>query len=151
MKDPSLVEIARRQPTSLKALGDVRGLNSRELDKAGRSILAAVERGLSAPPPEISPAPSRDDQVKARLIGGLADVLVRTRAERAGIAPELVATRGEVEAVLIDVLTNKKPRPHRLLSGWRKELAGDAVVELARGKLAIRTIDRPPFIEEVRL
>ncbi|MDQ3955078.1 MAG: ribonuclease D [Actinomycetota bacterium] len=151
MKDPSLIEIARRQPSSLKALGDVRGLGAREVEKAGREILRAVERGLSAPPPEISAAPPRDDQVRARLIGGLADVVVRTRAERAGIAPELVATRGEVEAVLIDVLSNGVLKPHRLLSGWRKELAGDAVIDLARGNLAIRTIDKPPYVEEVRL
>ena len=151
MKDPSLIEIARRQPNSLKALGDVRGLGAREVEKAGPEILRAVERGLSAPPPEISPAPPRDDQVRARLIGGLADVVVRTRAERAGIAPELVATRGEVEAVLLDVLSDGALKPHRLLSGWRKELAGDAVIDLARGNLAIRTIDKPPYVEEVRL
>ncbi len=150
VKDPSLIEIARRQPSSLKALGDIRGLNQRELGRSGKDIITAVERGKTAPPPEIAPAPPRDEMARIRLVGAMADVIVRSRAEKAGIAPELVATRGELEAVLLDEFSGRQ-REHRLLEGWRKELAGAAVIDLARGRVALKTAGEPPYVEEVQI
>lgn len=154
MKDATLVDIARRQPSTSKELGNVRGFNAKEVDRSGREILQALERGRSADPPAFTPPPRREDQVRARLIGGLADVLVRTRAEAAGVAPELVATRGDIEAVLLQIFAGKTSddgNDHRLLQGWRRELAGDAVVALVQGKLGMRTIDDPPYVEEVEV
>ena len=156
VKDASLVEIARRQPTSQDKLGRIRGLNARELGKSGTEIIRAVERGKSGSAPDVLPSPRREDQVRTRLIGGLADVVVRTRAEAAGIAPELVATRADVESLLIRIFTGKMGDEAtngtpRLLQGWRRELAGDAVVALAEGRLGVKGIDRSPYIEEVEV
>ena len=156
VKDATLVEIARRQPTSLEKLGRIRGFNARELGKSGAEIIKAVERGRNGEAPNVPPAPRREDQVRTRLIGGLADVVVRTRAEAAGIAPELVATRGDVESLLLRLFAGKSTDAadngdHRLLQGWRRELVGDAVVALAEGRLGVKGIDRSPFIEEVEV
>ena len=150
LRDPTLVEIARRQPASPGALGSIRGMNGREVARSGNEILRAIERGRSRDAPAVAQAAPREDLLRARLIGSLADVVIRSRAEAAGVAPELVATRTDVEGALLDLIAGREPR-HRLMSGWRRRLAGDAVVDLFRGNLAVRTIDRPPFIEEVRL
>jgi ribonuclease D len=86
------------------------------------------------------------------MVSGLADAIVRARADHAGIATEFVATRGELEALLAAVFSGEiDESSHRLLQGWRREIAGDAVVALVTGKLAVRVTDRPPFIEEVNL
>ena len=155
VKDATLVEIARRQPSTPEKLGRIRGFNSREVQKSGNGIIEAVRNGQSRPAPETARAPKREDQVRARLIGGLADVVVRTRAEAAGIAPELVATRGDVESLLLHLFAGKDVDSaqdgHRLLQGWRRGLAGDAVVALAEGRLGVKGIDRSPFIEEVEV
>lgn len=149
VKDASLIEIARRQPSSLKALGDIRGLNQRELHRSGKEIIDAVSRGKTAPPPEIAPAPPRDQLARIRLVGAMADVIVRSRADKAGVAPELVATRAEIEAVLLDEFSGRKRR-HRLLEGWRNELAGSTVIDVARGRVALKTVGEPPYVEEVQ-
>ena len=154
MKDATLVDLARRQPSSLEELARVRGFNAKEVQRAGRDILLALQRGKSAVPPDVAPAPPREDQVRTRLIGGLADVVVRTRAEAAGVAPELVATRGDIESLLLQIFARRRngspdEPDHRLLRGWRRELAGDAVVALAEGRLGVRGIDEPPYVEEV--
>ena len=71
---------------------------------------------------------------------------------RAGIAAELVATRGELEALLSDVYSGSvDENGHRLLRGWRRELAGDGVLALADGRLAIKAVDEPPYVQEVSL
>jgi ribonuclease D len=105
-----------------------------------------------APPIETPSGPSRSAQARARTLAGLADAIVRSRCEGAGLAAELVSTRGELEALLADVFDGgPDPSRHRMLQGWREELVGSAVVDLARGRIAVRSVDRPPYIEEVPL
>jgi ribonuclease D len=152
IKDATLIEIARRSPTSLDRLKDTRGLNAKEVDRSGRDILAAVAAGKAGPPMELEPAPARSAQVRARMLAGLADAIVRARCEHAEIATELVTTRGELELLLAQVVEGKvAPARHRLLQGWRKDLAGNAVVALAEGRIAVRAIPNPPYVEEVEL
>ncbi|MDQ3940509.1 MAG: ribonuclease D [Actinomycetota bacterium] len=152
VKDPTLIELARRTPRSVRALKDIRGLNPREAERSGRDILAAIERGRSAPVVEKVAAPSRSAQARARMLSGLADALVRARCEAAGIATELVATRGELESLLAAFHAGSlEENSHRLLQGWRRTLAGDAILGLAAGKIAVKAIDRPPYVQEVVL
>lgn len=152
LKDPTLVEIARRAPATTRDLARIRGISAGEVERSGAEIVAAVERGRAAPAVEQRPSPPRDALIRARLVSGLADALVRARCERASIATELVATRGDLEAVLAERFAGTaEPAVHRLLQGWRRELAGAAVLDLADGRIALRTLDRRPWIEEVPL
>lgn len=150
IKDPTLVELARRAPADEGALAQVRGLSAAEVKRSGKDILAAIQRGLRAPPPPSEPALPRGAQIRARMVSGLADALVRARCEAAGLATELVATRGELEALLAEVFAGRLDEGrHRLLAGWRREFAGEAVVSLARGEIALKVVARPPYVEEV--
>lgn len=152
LKDPTLIELARRSPTSASALRSIRGLNPKEADRSGSEILAAVERGRKAPKIEMVRAPSRTVQMRARMMAGLADALVRAKCEGASIATEVVMTRSELEALLADVISGTPDASkHRLLQGWRKTVAGDAVVGLARGEIALKVIESPPYIQEVEI
>jgi ribonuclease D len=86
------------------------------------------------------------------MVSGLADAILRARCEAAEIASEQVATRADLEALLAAVFTGSvDPEHHRLLRGWRRDLVGQAVVELAAGRIGVRVVDRPPYVEEVRL
>ena len=152
LKDPTLIELARRAPADEAGLAQVRGLSPAEIKRSGKDILAAIRRGRAAPPVSAAPVPPRSAQVKARMVSGLADALVRSRCESAGLATELVATRGELEALLAEVFSGRLDESrHRLLQGWRRDLAGEAVVALARGEIALRAVARPPYVEEVPL
>jgi ribonuclease D len=152
VKDPTLVEIARRAPKSVPTLKGIRGLNAREADRSGRDLLGAVAAGLEAPPIPTPRQPPKEILVRTRMLSGLADAVVRARCERAGIATEVVTTRGEIEMLIASVLSNgAKPDAHRLLTGWRRELVGDAVVALTEGRVGVRVIDTPPYVEEVVL
>jgi ribonuclease D len=151
MKDPSLIEIARRQPTSVAALKAIRGVNAKEAERSGGALLAAVRAGQGAPVGDgRAPGWPRPALTRARLTAGLADALVRSRSERAHLATELVATRTEIEALLSEVFADRLDESHhRVLRGWRRTVAGDAVLALARGKIALRATATEPYIEEV--
>jgi ribonuclease D len=151
IKDATLIDLARRAPSSIGELKAIRGLNAREADRGGKDILAAVQRGKGGRVVDKPDAPSRSIQARARMVSGLADAVVRARCEKAGVATELVATRGELEALLSEVFEGAVDESrHRILHGWRREMAGDAVIDLARGDLAVRVLNEPPFVEEVR-
>jgi ribonuclease D len=152
VKDPTLVEIARRTPDSIQALKQIRGINAKEAERSGSAILAAIEKGKKAAPIDTPKAPPKRAQIRARMLSGLADAVVRSRCDKAEIATELVATRGELEAVLTHLAAGSlEPEHHRLLRGWRRELAGDPVLRVAGGEIALRATDRPPYVEEVEL
>jgi ribonuclease D len=152
IKDPTLVELARKAPTSVGGLKNIRGMNAREAERSGRDVVDAIRRGLDSPPVKLPPSPPRAALARSRMLSGLADAIVRARCEHHQIAPELVATRGELEALLVDAFKHDpSPAQHRLLQGWRRELAGDAVLALAWGRLAVRVIEDPPYVEEVPL
>ena len=152
MKDPTLIEIARRAPSDVAGLKGIRGLNAKEAERSGRDIIAAVRRGQEAPPIPPPPGPPRSAIARVRMVSGLADAVVRARCEAAEIASELVATRADLEALLAAVFSGTaEPEKHRLLRGWRRELVGRAVVDLAAGRIGVRVVDRPPFVEEVEL
>ncbi|HVM33777.1 MAG TPA: ribonuclease D [Actinomycetota bacterium] len=152
VKDPSLVEIARRAPKSTSELKAIRGLNAKEAERSGREILDAVERGRSSPAIASGPSPPKSALMRARMLSGLCDAVLRARCERASVATEVVATRGELEALLADVFSERaREEDHRLLRGWRRDLAGGAILALAAGRMAVRVADAPPYIEEVVL
>lgn len=152
VKDPTLVEIARRGPETVAALKQVRGMNPKIADRSGRDIIECVKRGKDAAVVDAPRGASRQIQARARMLSGLADAIVRARCDHAQIATELVATRGELEGVLADVLAGSlDPAAHRLLKGWRRELAGEAVLALAEGRIAVKATDEPPYVEEILL
>jgi ribonuclease D len=152
VKDPTLIEIARRAPKSVGALKSIRGINAREAERSGAQLLEAIAQGLAGPPIPTPRPPPKEILIRARMLSGLADAVVRARCERAGIATEVVATRGEIEVLIADVLSNgAHAGGHRLLEGWRRDLVGDAVVALTEGRVGLRVINTPPYVEEVVL
>jgi ribonuclease D len=152
VKDPTLIEIARRAPADVAGLKGIRGLNTKEAERSGRDILAAVKQGRAAPPIPPPPGLPRGAIARVRMVSGLADAIVRARCEAAEIASELVATRADLENLLAGVFSGTlEPERYRLLRGWRRELVGQAIVDLAAGRIAVRVVDRPPYVEEVAL
>jgi ribonuclease D len=152
VKDVSLIEIARRAPHSVGQLKAIRGINPREAERSGAAILAAVERGKQADPIAAKKAPSRAVQHRVRAMAGLADALIKARADQAGVATEFVATREELEGALVELLSGSSDgTEHALLSGWRHELAGRSILALVQGRIAIAATEDPPYIQEIEL
>ncbi|HLG70284.1 MAG TPA: ribonuclease D [Chloroflexota bacterium] len=151
IKDATLVEIARRSPASVAELKTIRGIDAREAERSGPGILKAIQRGHESPAIKRPPVPNKLVQTRARMIAGLADAVLRARAEEAGIAPELVASRSDVDGLLFAVLSGRidENDGNRLLHGWRRDLAGEPIIALASGRCALRVIDTPPYVEEV--
>jgi ribonuclease D len=139
--DTPLVEIAKRKPSSLRKLEEIRGVGQGSLRKRGEDLLAAVQRGLrSAPEPLGSgPRPVHPRPDDAPLIA-LSEALVRSRAREADLAYELLASRADLQAVVIGERTGERADV-RTLRGWRRELVGEELLNLLDGRVSLSIED----------
>jgi len=137
LSDETLIEVARRQPKDASALGELRGLNVRSLGDGGKGLLAAVLTGLALPDTELPRITKRPRTVvDIEGVVELMGALVRVQAAAHGVAVPLLATRADLER-----LAGGERDESPLLQGWRKSLVGDALVDLAEGRLSLRVAD----------
>jgi ribonuclease D len=143
LKDPSVVEVARRNPQDAAALGRLRGLGNLSAS-AGQRLLDALARAADSEPPratrELPPSLAR----RVAAASALGAVLVRARCEGAHIAPELVATRAELESFVEAMASGQEE--HALLAGWRRELVGAELRELVQGNVALALDPQAPYV-----
>jgi ribonuclease D len=141
LADAPLVEIAKRRPASVERLGQIRGLHDGTVRRRGRAIVEAVARGREREPiPVEGERPPHAEAADAPLVA-LGEALVRTRAAEAGLAYELMAARADLQRIVTSVrLDGTEPRV-RTLEGWRREVVGEELLELLRGRRALRVGD----------
>ena len=102
----------------------------------GAAILDAIARGREAPPIPRERGRDRFDSADAPLIS-LTEALLRARAAEAGLAYELIASRGELE-LIVAATRRGDPEPDvRTVEGWRSELVGADLRALLSGRKAV--------------
>lgn len=146
--DRTLVEIAHRRPATRGALENERGLPDRIRGADADALLAALREGENAPPPPVPTPPSPEMQQRLDVLGPLGAVLVTARAAAVDLAPSLLATRDEIASFLLAAIrgeTDDLP----LGNGWRRELAGGGLIDLAAGRLALGADAERPFLVEL--
>jgi len=136
--DATLVEIAKRRPSSRAELEKIRGVGSSSGGRRAEDLLDAVRRGRERPPdppPELArtPAPKPDD---APLVA-LAEALLRARAREAGLAYELLAARADLQAIVAAARASGEEADVRTLRGWRRELVGAELLDLLDGRVSL--------------
>jgi ribonuclease D len=134
LPDASLVEVAKRRPTTVPALERIRGIQPSTLRRRADAILAAVERGLVAEPLAFENGERLDSSPVDSPLIALAEALVRARALEAGLAYELVAARNDL-AQIVSSVRRGRPEPQvRTLQGWRRHLVGAELLDLLAGE-----------------
>jgi ribonuclease D len=136
--DATLVEIAKRRPSSRAELERIRGVGGGGGGRRGEDLLDAVRRGRERPPerpPQAlrPPAPRPDD---APLVA-LGEALLRARAREAGLAYELLAARADLNAIVAAVREGTDEADVRTMRGWRRELAGAELLALLNGDVSL--------------
>jgi ribonuclease D len=133
LADPALVELAKRQPSNLRGLEQIRGIHPSGVRRRGEAILQAIAKGLEAPPIPRDEPRGRSEPSDAPLIA-LAEALLRARSLEAGLAYELIASRSELDQI-VAAARRSEPEPDvRTLAGWRRELVGADLRDLLAGR-----------------
>jgi ribonuclease D len=141
LRDPTLVELAKRGPRSPKELSQIRGAGPDVVRRRSRDILAALERGRTAEPIRLD----EGDRLATDSVDGptiaLAEALVRARAHEAGLAYELIAARADLAPVVVAARRGRSEPDVRTLRGWRRELVGEELLELLAGRRQLGVVN----------
>jgi ribonuclease D len=143
LKDEVMVDIARRAPTNLAGLEQIRGIEGKLLSQHGEALLAIIAEEKASDPAHWPRRPGMRKLTPAQ--DAIVDVLmavVRSRGAQHEVSAALLATRKALEALVADSASGEglTPGDHSLLHGWRGELAGHDVQSVLAGerKLLIR-------------
>jgi ribonuclease D len=133
MKDDALLELASTRPTSMEELG-----RSRLLQREGRKteiaegIIAAIKAGLEMRPEDMPKPDLEREQLQVNpALADLLRVLLKAKSESLGVAPRLIASAADLDAIAAG------ERNVDALNGWRAEAFGDDAMRLCRGEIAL--------------
>ncbi|MEM6489738.1 MAG: ribonuclease D [Pseudomonadota bacterium] len=135
MKDDALVEIAAAKPRDVEGLSKMRLLQREgRRPELAEAILAAVARGVACPPtdrPQLPPPPRRKEGSAA--VADLLRVFLKARADSLGIAPKLLASSSDLDALAGDEAPDVPA-----LHGWRLQVFGADALRLKTGEVGLK-------------
>ncbi|MDQ4075908.1 MAG: ribonuclease D [Chloroflexota bacterium] len=136
VRDNILAELARRAPETIEGLHEIRGLHHREIERNGKEILAAIQRGKEVPRKEWPRLPERStlsDQESSLVV--LMQAWLRARADAMNIAANYLATSSELRALV--TASPEERMTFDVLRGWRRRLVGADLLALLEGQASL--------------
>ncbi|HXC66310.1 MAG TPA: ribonuclease D [Nitrospiraceae bacterium] len=141
MRDEVLLQLARHPPKSVNDLRGLRGVHSSDIDRHGGHILASITSALALPTSAWPEVPSdRKPDPESTGIVELLQAVLKARAAQQGIAPTMLATSADLQT-LVDAKQSRTALDVPILRGWRRQLAGDLLLQVLDGTVTI-TVDR---------
>ena len=147
LKDEQIPEVAALAPADAETLTRVRGISAGFANgKSGVSLLAAIAAAKALPEGELPRVERPRDTPRASpALVSLLKVLLGAAAEQNNVAPRLVASGEEIEALALD-----ETAPNPILEGWRREMFGEDALRLIRGEIALSTKGKRIKIVELK-
>ena len=135
LKDEAIDEIANQTPIDADGLNRLRSVPKGFAgSRFGPELLAAIAEALTDP--ERHAPVFEKPKAPAQPINGavveLLKVLLKARAEDAGVASKLIATVADLEKIAAD-----DEAETAALQGWRREAFGEDALKLKRGEIAL--------------
>ena len=135
LKDDALAEVAVQVPQTREALNQLRALpRGMSTSRIGDAILKAVKAGVEIDPKTLpNPDNGRDDSSDAtQAAAEVLKLALKVVCEQEGIAPKLVASSSDIEAIAEDDAADV-----HMMHGWRRELFGELALAIKRGEAVI--------------
>lgn len=143
LPDNLLLELSRRPPADIQGIQRIRGFRMDQIRNFGEVLLKAIKKGLSIPDNQcpvwpLGRAPGRREV----LCGDLLFVVLKVICNDFELAPELVATRSDLQDLIREYFKGNTHPALSLLSGWRYDLAGKTMLKILGGaKLEMKLTD----------
>jgi ribonuclease D len=137
MRDEVLLQLARHPPGNVEELRGLRGVHGSEVDRNGQQLINTIRASLALPPSAWPQVP-RDRKPEPEAVGlvELLQAVLKARAAEAEIAPTLLATSADLQA-LVEAKEKKRTPDLALLRGWRRQLIGDLLMQILDGTVTV--------------
>ncbi len=135
LKDDAIDEVATQAPIDAEQLDRLRAVpKGFSGSRFGPDLILAVREALKNPE-AYAPVIEKARQSSSPAAGAVVEllkVLLKARAEDAGVASKLIATVSDLE-----MIANDDEAETQALVGWRREAFGEDALRLKRGELAL--------------
>jgi ribonuclease D len=131
MRDEIIFDVAKLQPETPAQLAEVRGINERVVQRFGNDLCQLINNAKNQPPVTLEDklrSAKKTQQQEAIL--DILTALVRIRAEENSLNPAILATRKDLEDLMLTT-----DGDCQLLRGWRYSMAGKELLGLLQGQL----------------
>ena len=116
-------------------------MNPDVVRRRGPALLEAIARGKEAEPVHLDDGDRMPTESVDGPVIALAEALVRSRAQAAGLAYELIAARADLAPIVVAARRGAPEPDVRTLRGWRRELVGAELLELLAGRRTLAVDD----------
>lgn len=156
LRDDLIVELAKRGKSELRQIKAIRGIERSGAKRYFNEIADTVGYALTLPNEKWPRMPSNKVPNQVAVLGQFLNTALTSICRSKSIAPSIVGTAQDVRdfvALELGFHPEGETLP-RLASGWRKEVVGDSLRDLLRGKMSIRIedpmSDHPLSFDEIR-
>lgn len=136
LKDEAIFELARLKPKTPEDLARARSMpEGFERSRAGAAILQAIAEGSALKRQDL-PLLEEADSPRASAppdVVELLRVLLKRQCEKHHVAPRLVASAADIEAIAVNDGADVPA-----MRGWRRRIFGELALQLKRGEIALR-------------
>ncbi len=137
MRDEVLVQLARQTPRTLEQLRGMRGMYSSEVERNGQALLTTMQQALARPESEWPDVPrDRKPDPESTGVLELLQAVLKSRAAMENIAPTMIATTGDLQA-LVERVSPVEELDIPVLRGWRRQLVGETLLHVLSGDLKV--------------
>jgi len=136
LRDELILDMAKLQPVTIKALSEIRGITDGLVKRSGQQVCQLILKAQDMPGLKLKTKPnsSKKTQQQEAIIDVLSAV-VRIRADENALNPIILATRKDLEALLLGDDTCL------LLHGWRYSMVGQELQAILQGELTFAVVD----------
>jgi ribonuclease D len=135
IKDDAVAEIAIQVPQSREALLQLRLLPRGSADSViGKGILESVAQALARDPATVPTPKGRGEELTSaqEAVAEILKLALKVVSERDGIAPKLIATSADIDAIAVDDAADVAA-----MQSWRRDIFGSVALDLKHGRAAI--------------
>ena len=136
-----LITLTRIAPSNIAELEKIRGLSENYLKNHAQELLDTIKKAKSIPKEQwpiikIKKPTSTQDTLTDLLMAAL-----RLQAQKHRISTAMIATRKDIEKLVMG------ERDLPIITGWRKHLVGDTLLDIIDGKLMLKVENNQVVLE----
>lgn len=133
LSDEILLTLAKRAPTSVSKLTQIRGLDSQLIANFGKTLVTLIREATETAPdtwPQVENANLRLS-LQQEALADLLMCALRTRADEENISPSVIGSRRDIEKLVTG------QRRLALLTGWRRKVVGKDLLRMLAGEFHV--------------
>ncbi|GFO72680.1 ribonuclease D [Bathymodiolus japonicus methanotrophic gill symbiont] len=131
LRDELILDMAKLQPLNLKALSDIRGMNDGFVRRYGKQVCELIDNARGLPGLKLKNKANNKKKPGQEAVLDILTGVVRLRADENSLNPVILATRKDLEKLLLD------EQQSSLLHGWRFSMVGQELQQLLQGALSV--------------